>query len=89
MRILAFACLLIAFVAISAESKKIRGLEPSKESLYEPSSDSFFTCLDGSKKIPADRVNDDYCDCKDGSDEPGEKPSSISPDRRLNNAIDA
>jgi len=47
----------------------IRGLERSLVHLYDPSKD--FTCLDGSTTIPFNQVNDDYCDCPDGSDEPG------------------
>lgn len=30
-----------------------------------------FKCKDGSQRIPLSKVNDDYCDCLDGSDEPG------------------
>ncbi len=30
-----------------------------------------FTCFDGSNTIPFEWVNDDYCDCRDASDEPG------------------
>lgn len=38
--------------------------------LYVDSSRTF-PCRDGSKVIPFSFVNDDYCDCFDGSDEPG------------------
>eukprot|EP01028_Stygiella_incarcerata_P008534 TRINITY_DN37293_c0_g1_i1.p1 TRINITY_DN37293_c0_g1~~TRINITY_DN37293_c0_g1_i1.p1 ORF type:complete len:436 (-),score=154.97 TRINITY_DN37293_c0_g1_i1:1274-2581(-) len=30
-----------------------------------------FVCVDGMQTIRRDRVNDDFCDCVDGSDEPG------------------
>lgn len=30
-----------------------------------------FQCFDKSKFIPISSVNDDFCDCVDGSDEPG------------------
>lgn len=37
---------------------------------YEPQAGKF-TCLDGSATMDFSRVNDDTCDCPDGSDEPG------------------
>lgn len=46
-----------------------RGVPLSKKIFYEPSKD--FSCLDGSGTFPFHFVNDDYCDCSDGSDEPG------------------
>lgn len=51
------------------EIQRPRGVPLTKKQFYEENKP--FTCLDGSRTIPFDRVNDDYCDCKDGSDEPG------------------
>ena len=45
--------------------------------LYDPSKD--FTCLDGSKQLSFSNVNDDYCDCDDGSDEPGNLSIDVEP----------
>ena len=38
-------------------------------SLY-PFSENF-VCFDGSATIAFENINDNYCDCPDGSDEPG------------------
>ncbi|XP_006816140.1 glucosidase 2 subunit beta-like [Saccoglossus kowalevskii] len=46
-----------------------RGVSLTNKPFYE--NKVTFTCLDGSLKIPFSQVNDDYCDCKDGTDEPG------------------
>lgn len=42
----------------------------SDEKYYKLSSE-FIKCKDGSKKFTKAQLNDDFCDCPDGSDEPG------------------
>ena len=54
---------------INASENVLRGVSLLRKSFYDPAKD--FTCLDGSETIPFSLVNDDYCDCADGSDEPG------------------
>ncbi|KAF8556298.1 hypothetical protein OG21DRAFT_1596536 [Imleria badia] len=50
---------------------KTHGVSPTLQAKYTPSASGTWSCLDGSKEIPWSAVNDDYCDCPDGSDEPG------------------
>jgi len=53
----------------SGAALSVRGVPKSLAHLY--ASADHFDCLDGAGRVPASRVNDDYCDCGDGSDEPG------------------
>lgn len=41
------------------------------ENYYKGLSSGAIKCKDGSKKFTKDQLNDDFCDCPDGSDEPG------------------
>ncbi|KAJ3374743.1 hypothetical protein GGF31_006640 [Allomyces arbusculus] len=66
------ATTLVAADATSGSAAaSLRGVAKSKLDLYKPRADGQWTCLDASKTIPFAAVNDDYCDCPDGSDEPG------------------
>ncbi|KAL6766374.1 GLC2B [Auxenochlorella protothecoides x Auxenochlorella symbiontica] len=49
----------------------VRGVTPDLLPRYSIPSDADFECLDGRGSVPASRINDEYCDCTDGSDEPG------------------
>lgn len=48
------------------------GVSPEDANYYKGlSSSSVVKCKDGSKKFNKSQFNDDFCDCPDGSDEPG------------------
>uniref|UniRef100_A0A1A7Y801 Glucosidase 2 subunit beta n=1 Tax=Iconisemion striatum TaxID=60296 RepID=A0A1A7Y801_9TELE len=64
-----YLLLLLCGGIAAVEVQRPRGVPLSKRPFYEENKP--FTCLDGSRTIPFDRINDDYCDCQDGSDEPG------------------
>ncbi|KAG6836620.1 hypothetical protein H0H93_005963 [Arthromyces matolae] len=63
--------LLPLFSPAIAVIDKAFGVHPDLLAKYVPSKAGTWTCLDGSKEISWAFVNDDSCDCPDGSDEPG------------------
>ncbi|PKA61232.1 hypothetical protein AXF42_Ash006129 [Apostasia shenzhenica] len=73
-RLLAAAGLLLAsfFVVPSVSSLLPRssflGISPQDERYYAK---TVIGCRDGSKSFSRDRLNDGFCDCPDGTDEPG------------------
>merc|ERR1719318_299565 len=61
--------LFLALCARVTLATRPKGVRVELASFYNPATD--FKCLDGSNIITFIQVNDDYCDCEDGSDEPG------------------
>lgn len=50
----------------------IIGINPKDADLYKPDANGNWRCLSNPEiEINFDQINDDYCDCPDGSDEPG------------------
>lgn len=47
------------------------GVAPGLAEAYAIKDGRHFHCLDGVQVLPYEQLNDDYCDCDDGSDEPG------------------
>ncbi|EXB94810.1 hypothetical protein L484_005066 [Morus notabilis] len=66
-------CLLIAASTVRSASSppkfQFLGIAPEDEKYYESS--EFIKCKDGSKKFTKAQLNDNFCDCVDGTDEPG------------------
>lgn len=50
--------------------KIINGIHRKQALFYQPDANNMFTCITSFEKIDFNRINDDYCDCLDGSDEP-------------------
>lgn len=57
------------------QQQHVLGVLSEHEHLYNVRE---FSCFDGSNSIARDMINDDYCDCSDGSDEPGTEACSDS-----------
>ena len=64
------ALFLLAYSLNLSLGASLRGVDPALAARYESSKGSF-TCFDRSKSLPFGQVNDNFCDCLDGSDEPG------------------
>ncbi|XP_010506062.1 PREDICTED: glucosidase 2 subunit beta-like [Camelina sativa] len=61
-------CSLLAFVVSVASTSPLVGVHPLDEKYFES---DIIRCKDGSKSFHRDRLNDNFCDCLDGTDEPG------------------
>ncbi|XP_010451052.1 PREDICTED: glucosidase 2 subunit beta-like isoform X1 [Camelina sativa] len=70
---LSFLLILLLASAIRSNSSPSNdpflGISPQDEKYYKSSSE--IKCKDGSKKFTKAQLNDDFCDCSDGTDEPG------------------
>ncbi|XP_031389164.1 glucosidase 2 subunit beta-like isoform X2 [Punica granatum] len=60
---------LVVVPASSLSKDQFRGIAPDDEKYYKSS--DVIKCKDGSRKFTIAQLNDDFCDCPDGSDEPG------------------
>ncbi|CAO2192917.1 unnamed protein product [Urochloa humidicola] len=70
MRLLLVAALVLCASAAAASKLPLDtlGIPPQDEAYYKG---GVIKCRDGSGRFSRDQLNDDFCDCPDGTDEPG------------------
>ncbi|CAH1970643.1 unnamed protein product [Acanthoscelides obtectus] len=56
---------------VQTRSDLPKGIHVEQASFYTPDHRGQFLCVHSQEVIPFTKVNDDYCDCLDGTDEPG------------------
>jgi Glucosidase II beta subunit-like len=68
----AAALLVTSLAGAPHAAASLRGVDPARLPTYSAAHASgTLECFDGSKRVASSAVNDNYCDCTDGSDEPG------------------
>ncbi|KAK6918086.1 Glucosidase II beta subunit, N-terminal [Dillenia turbinata] len=65
------ALVIFGFASPIVRSDSVLGVSPQDEEFYKASSSGSIKCKDGSGKFTRAQLNDDFCDCLDGTDEPG------------------
>ncbi|KAL7267495.1 hypothetical protein RUND412_009916 [Rhizina undulata] len=76
--------LLLSSSVTAALASAPQGVSPEDASLYTGTAEGTFRCITHpSVIIPASQINDDYCDCPDGSDEPGTSGCAHLPHKNL------
>merc|ERR1739838_71012 len=58
-------------IGIKVNGTLLRGVKKDQRKFYVPNKEGRFVCLTGNQTIDWSGVNNDFCDCADGSDEPG------------------
>lgn len=66
--LLSLSCFFITCFASSSSPSILRGVHPLDVKYFES---DLIQCKDGSNSFYKDHLNDDFCDCLDGTDEPG------------------
>ncbi|XP_076882917.1 glucosidase 2 subunit beta-like [Bidens hawaiensis] len=68
-----FTFIVILISSISISSNDLLGVAPEDEKYYKGlwTSSGTVKCRDGSRAFTKAQLNDDFCDCFDGTDEPG------------------